>query len=220
MGRIFCIRCGTKLDFTRRKKAFRLDLGGLLAGVVRLIVFLAVVSLVALIVWPLAPVGQVGDAADAREWLRQRDALQAGGAEPATVSETSLNAYLRATLKPSATNTTAAVGSWGMRLAALNVTLRPDHATVVALTQWGPLTITWAISGTPRVTDGPRRWEIKKGRLGHLPLPRAGAGWVADRMAALLARWPQDRAVWEQLKDVTLEAGRVRLAAGPAQPKP
>jgi hypothetical protein len=184
-----------------------------------LVIFLAVLSLVVLIVWPLAPAGQVGGDDDARGWLSKRDLLKDGGTVKAEVSEASLNAYLLTTLKQPATNAAATISSWKMKLAALNVTLRPDHVTMMALTQWGPLTITWAVRGAPRVADDHVLWDIKDGRLGHLPLPRAIAVWVADRMAALLVRWPQDREMLEQLKGVTLDAGRVTLTARPAQPK-
>lgn len=219
VGRIFCVRCGVKLDFTQMRRPIRIDLGGILEGIFRLVVFLVVLSVVVLIVWPLDPAGQTGDADDARGWLSKRDQLQNDGAEKVDITETSLNAYLAATFKSPVTNSTEAVNRWAMSLAALNVTLRPDHVTVMAVTQWGPLTITWAVRGVPRVVAGRSILDIKDGRWGHLPLPRAIATGVANRMAALLVRWPQDREMLEQLTAVALDAGRATLTTRPAQPK-
>lgn len=219
VGRIFCVRCGVKLDFTRMRRPIRIDVGGILSGVFRLIMFLAVLSVVALIVWPLGPAGQVGNADDAREWLRQRDAIKNGDVDKIEAAEASLNAYLLSTLKQPATNSTATASRWQMKLDAVNVTMRSDHVTVMAVTQWGPLTITWSISGVPQVQAEHSVLDIKDGRLGHLPLPPVVTAWVANRMVALLARWPHDRELLEQLKGLTLAAGRATLAIRPAQPK-
>ena len=220
MGRIFCIRCGVKLDFTRMTRSSRIDVGSIFTAILRLLVFLVVVTVAGLAVWSVAPLGQVGGEADAREWLHQRDLLKAGGSAQVEVSETTINAYLVATLKQAPTNSAEAVGRWKMRLDALNMAFRTDHVTVMALTRWGPLTITWAISGVPKLGDGNNGVDVQRGWLGHLPLPHAIAAWLADRMAVLLlVRWPQDRELWEQLNGVALNAGRITLSTRSTKPQ-
>ena len=204
LGRIFCVRCGAKLDFTRPKVTFAW--GSIFATGAQLLFFLAVLTVVGLAMWPLPPAGRIGGDAETREWLAQRDALKTG--TPVTVSEAALNAYLATTLKLSSTNAT---GSWRMDLAAINVAFQVGSMTVVVVTHWGPLTITWTITGVPQTAKGHLAFDVRGGSLGHLPLPSVAANWLAGHMAALAARWPADVGVLDHLFSIVLESRQIKL---------
>jgi len=204
LGRIFCVRCGAKLDFTRTKVT--VAWGSIFATGAQLLFFLAALTVVGLALWPLSPAGQIGGDAEAREWLAQRDTLKAG--KQVTVSETALNAYLATTLKLSSTNAT---GSWRMDLVALNVAFQAGSITVAAVTHWGPLTFTWTITGVPQTAGGRFAFDVRGGLLGHLPLPSAVANWLAGHIAALAARWPADVGMLNHLVDVVLEPRQIKL---------
>ncbi len=224
LGRIFCSRCGTKLDMTRMTRGNlgrSFDLPVFLRGAMRVVVCLVLLVLLLLLVWPTGLAGQRSGADEVTALLGQRQALahavQDKQAIKLEVSESALNAYLAATLK-SAHSNEEAVSAWMLRLDELQVALRPEVVTVTARSQWGPLEITCELSGAPKVADGRFAVEAKSGRIGHLGLPRAGADWMAARMAVLFNRWSADRELLDQLAGVTTDTRTLVLATKGASP--
>lgn len=197
------------------------DLAGFLQGAVRVVVVLALAVVVVLVIWPAPLAGQRGQEADLAALLGQRQALvqavQAKREVRLEASEPAVNAYLAATLK-AAQGHEEPVAAWMMRLDDLNVALMSGVVTLTTLAHWGPLAITWEVSGTPKLVDGHFDLEVKTGRIGHLGLPQAGADWMATRLAAVLNRWRADRELLDQLAGVVAEHGAVTLVTGPAKP--
>ena len=216
LGRMFCNRCGTKLDMApmTAAKARALDWGTLLGHAGRVGGFLVLLILVLLLIWPVAKTGKCGDESDLNALLGQRAALRQGAQQnkelKLEVTETALNAYLTASLKQARSNE-AAEAAWMMNLAELNVGVKVDKVTVTALAHWGPLSITWQISGTPKLADKHFILDAKAGSIGHLGLPRSGAEWMAARMAVLFNRWTADRELLEQLASLTAGDGSLTL---------
>ena len=68
------------------------------------------------------------------------------------------------------------------------------------------------------MADGRFAVEAKSGRIGHLGLPRAGADWMAARMAVLFNRWSADRELLDQLAGVTTDTRTLVLATKGASP--
>ncbi len=216
LGRMFCTRCGTKLDMEQMTQRGRgpFDAAAFSRGAVQIGAFLFMLLGVLLLIWPATPAGKRGDEEALAGLLGQRaavrKALQQGQEVKCELAETGLNAYLAATLKAARSNETA-TASWSMQLAELNIGLKAGSVVVTASSQWGPFNITWQISGTPKVTDKYFQLDVKSGRIGHISLPRSGAQWMATRMAVLFNRWAADRELLNTLASLTAESGSVTL---------
>lgn len=224
LGRIFCTRCGTKLDMTRLTHGHmggRFDLPGFLLGAVRVGIFLAMLVVLGLLLWPTPLAGQRGPEAEVTALLGQRQALvravEARQEVKLEASELALNAYLDATLK-AGQRQEAVVGAWMMRLDAVNVAVQPGVVIVTTLAHWGPLAITWEVSGVPQVAERHFALVVKSGRIGHLGLPQVGADWMASRMAVLMNRWGADRELLDQLASVVAERQTLTLVTKLAKP--
>jgi hypothetical protein len=217
LGRMFCNRCGTKLDLSRMKAASAgaFNLPNFLNGAWRVGIFLIVLVLVLLLIWPAANGGKRGDEDDLAALLGQRTALkqavQNGQELKLELAEPALNAYLAATLMQ-ARSKEEPVAAWMMNLEGLNIGLKPDAVIVTVTSGWGPLSLTWQISGTPQLAENIFSLDVKSGRIGHLGLPRSGAAWMASRLAVLFNRWAADRALVDPLASVTADSGSLTLS--------
>ncbi|MCX7009722.1 MAG: zinc ribbon domain-containing protein [Kiritimatiellaeota bacterium] len=223
-GRMFCQRCGTKLDMSRitaaSGKAF--ELKSFLDAAWRIGLFLIMLVLVLLLIWPADNAGKRGEEKDVAALLGQREALKLavhnGQDIKLEASELAINAYLAATLTQARSNEEAVAG-WMMKLAELNVGLKAGAVTVTTVSHWGPLSITWQISGAPKVADKQFSLVVKSGRIGHLGLPQGGAEWMAARVAVMFNRWSADRELLNSVASVTAESGSVTLATRAAAAK-
>lgn len=214
---MFCTGCGMKLDMSRMKSGGSgrtFDLLGFLRGSVRVVIFLVVLVVVLLLIWPATVAGKMGKEEDVAALLGQRQALMLAIQNKQEVkletTEAAVNAYLATTLKVARTNEEA-VAVWMMNLSELNVAVQPGVLTVTTLAHWGPLSITWEISGVPKTGEGHFGMDVKSARIGHFGLPQAGADWMATRMAVLFNRWSGDRDMLDQLAGVSAETGAVTL---------
>ena len=224
LGRIFCTRCGTKLDMsrmTRSSSGRSFNMVGFLRGGVRVVIFLVLLVLLLLLIWPTALAGKRGTDDEVAVLLGQRQplarAVQDKREAKVDVTESALNAYLAASLKAAHSNEEA-VAIWMLRLEELNVALQPGVVTVTTLSHWGPLAITWELSGAPKMTEGRFALDVKSGRIGHLGLPQAGADWMASRVAVLFNRWSADHELLDQLAGVTVDKDMVTLVTKVAKP--
>jgi len=224
LGRIFCTRCGTKLDMTRLTHGHMgrsFDLPGFLRNTLRVGIFLVMLVVVLLLIWPTPPAGKRGQEAEVAALLGQRQvlvrAVQTRQEVKLEASELALNAYLDATLK-AAQRHEEAVSAWMMRLDEVNVALQPGVMTVSTRAHWGPLAITWEVSGLPQVAEGHFALTVKSGRMGHLGLPQTGAEWMAARIAVMLNRWGADRELLDQLASVVAEQGAMTLVTRLTKP--
>lgn len=214
LGRMFCTRCGTKLNMeqvTHGGAAF--DLTTFLRGTIRVVIFMVMLVLVLLLIWPATPAGKRGDEQELAALLGQRvalkQAIQRGQEAKCELTETALNAYLAASLKAARSNEETAA-SWMMNLAELNVGFKSYAVKVTALAHWGPVSITWQVSGTPKIIGNRFQLDVKSGRIGHLGVP-GGAGWMGSRMAVLFNRWLADQELLNALSSVTLDNGSATL---------
>lgn len=224
LGRMFCTRCGVKLDMTQMTKRGpgEFDAAKFTRSALQIGVFALVLLLVLLLIWPATPAGKRGDEQELAALLGQRaalkQALQRGQEVKLEVSETALNAYLIASLKAARSNEEAAAG-WMMNLKELNVGLKAGKVTATATSSWGPLTISWQVTGVPVVKEKQFQLDVKSGRIGHVGLPGGGAAWMASRVAVLFNRWAADRELLDAIASVTVESGSVTLLSRVAAAK-
>jgi len=219
LGHMFCAKCGARLDMSRMS-ASQLQRGGgfrlpSLALVIRLLLAAAVVALVVAVIWPTEPRGARGLDTDARQYKEQRAeldrCLHAGQAGKAEFTEPEVNAYLAGVLRNEAASNQTALAFWQMHDPAYNLAFGADAITVHWSAALGPLTITYEITGEPRVGEGPFWLQVKSGRWGHLTLPRGAARWMATRMAACFNRWQTEHTLLDHAGALEVQQGRLTL---------
>ena len=104
-----------------------------------------------------------------------------------------------------------------MQAVEYNVTFAPGVITALCVAQLGPLTLTYEVTGAPRV--GPRRFalNIRSGRWGRLPLPQAAARWMGTRLAALFNRWQKERTILDHAATLDAQTGRLVVTVSKKQ---
>jgi hypothetical protein len=241
LGHIFCVRCRSKLDLRvldnkagsglkfkpRSGRGRRLVLSALFAG----IAFSVVLAL-----WPAPLEGRKGTVADAQQ-ARRKILLLEKGLNPASqlFDEREINAYLDFLLReahpaqrPGQTSSSRIPGARTSMLPAVAAVIRPNAVTISTVSVWGPVTVGSLKLGPWRVTSrvmmvperSPRglaphsarfRWTIKKGWIGHLPLPGPMSVPATVLLRPLLAASSRERALLANVTHLELEEGQVAV---------
>lgn len=216
LKRLFCSKCGYRLNLSHIT-AGREGGGGVLrflARLVRLVFLLAVVGGLGLLLWPVSPLGARGSEAYARQMKAKMQtlsmAVDAGQFIVEIVTEEEANGYLAALLQRDRN----ATRSQGFRLALgeINLAFKPADFVVVILANWGPLRLSYEITGAPSVGDQGFGVRVLGARWGHLPLPGPAAEWMTGRLAGVFARMELERKVLDRLGRVELGQGRMLVA--------
>ncbi len=196
-GRVFCIKCGAKLDFAAMERKIRRGSQGGGAGhlffrLVRLLIVAALLAALGLIVWPVSPSGQVGETGTAAQFRANLQALETaldgGTSASVEISEESANAHLLEIVHYTQSEPTP-----GNRLNLDGMNLRFGEGTFVLVVQAskGPVKLTYEITGMPGA-DG---LEIRGARWGHLPLPLPAARWMTRKLTLLFQNMKREQAV-------------------------
>jgi hypothetical protein len=216
VNRVFCTECGAKLDFSQVRITVKKRTEGpspALRGL-RSLVSLAVLAVAGIALWPARPAGARGTSADAAGFKSKLAelslAVSAGQGAVQVVSEAEVNAYLaeglRVPEKPGSVG-----GARRMRLSDVNLSFQPAQVVVLVLAKWGPLPLSYEVSGAPAAGAGPFRFDVRRARLGHLPMPGGGARWMAGRVATVFSRMAREKDVLDRLVRLDLGQGRVRV---------
>lgn len=223
LGKVFCASCGRRLDLSKVNtrvlaKAARPPHSGI-SRFVRFIVFVSLLGLVSLLLWPVSPAGEMGVPKDAKR-LEQKlrglaNAQQSGLYVFEIVSESEVNAYLEEILKKNADS----AHSKGMRLGIdeINFQFMPDDFVVLMLAHWGPVRLSYEITGRPEIVGHTFGIDVQSVRWGHLPLPGISAEWMSKRLARVFSGMKRDQEIVTQLDRCDLGHGRVRLVTRPAR---
>lgn len=222
LAHVFCLKCGAKLDFSHIQihAAARpgASWGARLVFLLRILVFVVMVSCLGLVFWPTSPSGAAGDGREGLLFSAKLNRLEqaAMNAQPITetASEAELNGYLLEVLRRNPQISQSSGMTMGIE--ALNLRLRPDGFLLYVGARWSMIPLTYEIRGMPRVNGRQFTVEILPSRWGHLPLPKSASSWLADRVGALFAQLSRERALLDRLNRMDLEPGMVRVSEGRA----
>lgn len=213
-SRLFCATCGSKMNLDGQVFRPPVRWG---RGLWRLVELLLLAAM-GMLLWPVQPRGAGGTEAEARQFIGKTRALAAAQERRImivqTVSEKEVNAYLADVLK----RAPAPADSGGLvRLETreLNLCFQPESITLVVAAQWGPLKLTYELTGRPRAGGGRFEFEVRQARWGHLPLPGALSNWMVRRIQLILSGMKDDQRVLNGLDRMDMDRGFVRVATGP-----
>jgi hypothetical protein len=219
LGRIFCHHCGSKLEFsegsfqtakptvTRRQLAMRL---------VRLGIVLGLLAAIVLMLLPVNPAGQTGSRQDSvimdQKIRVLRRAVLDGRTIREVARETEVNAYLEEARGRSGQN--VAMGPAKLDLSKINVALTQGRVNLVMHTTVGPLTVSFQVEGIPGRDQGRFSFDADGGRIGHLPLPGAAAGWLAGRLSFVFSKMDRERKLLDDVKQIDVTDGQAIIQTG------
>ena len=211
LNRVFCFKCGSKLDLTRTiAEAGHRGAHRFASGLFRMALSLLVLSAVGLMLWPVEPSGAPGTAAAARRMTETfqvfQQAVRSRTVVDRVVTESEVNGYLAEVLKQN----DDALHSEGFRLGlqGINVAFTRQAFVVLVLANWGPLSLSYEITAVPSVKSGRFEVVVTKARWGHLPLPGPAADWMSRRVAGMFLRMEKELAVLNSLGRFDLGDGR------------
>jgi hypothetical protein len=210
-GRVFCARCGQKLDLSDGPAArpSRFSLFGLIQNLLTILL----VAALGLILWPVQPQGETGEPKDAVLVNQKLKAIAKAVDEKLfygqVITEKEINAWFSAKLQKPAADSAPA---WNqLTLDTIRVQLQADHLTLLVLTKWGSIPLSYELTGVPAIQDGKARLTVTHARWGHLPLPPQAQDWLTGRLAVMFAGMQKEQELLNQLARIDLAANRVRL---------
>jgi len=216
-GKVFCGKCGRRLDLsqvnTRALAKSTQTTSDSTWRLVRFLIFLVLLAMVTLTLWPVIPQGRMGTAKDAKQLEQKLRGLaraeKSGLHVFEIVSEEEINAYLSAVLEQNE----EAAQARGMRMGIneINVQLLPTEFTVVMLANWGPLRLSYEVTGVPDIAGLRFGVDVRSIRWGHLPLFGPPADWMENRLASVFLQMKQERKVLDRLGRCDLGQGRARV---------
>ena len=214
LNRMFCAKCGGKLDLTRIVAPEGSSGNRFVFGFFRLAATLLLLTAVGLMFWPLQPGGAPGSAADARAMTGTiqffQQAIQNRAVVDRVITEAEVNGYLAEILRQNS----AALRSEGFRLGIreINVAFTREDFVVLVLANWGPVYLSYEIKAVPSVKSGRFDVVVQGGRWGHLPLPGSAAAWMTARVAGMFSMMEKELAVLNSLGRCDLGNGRAYVA--------
>ncbi|OQA26678.1 MAG: hypothetical protein BWY59_01293 [Verrucomicrobia bacterium ADurb.Bin345] len=219
LGRVFCSKCGSRLDLS--KVSTRILARGMqkphdsMYRLLRNLLLLALIAALCLLLWPAGLVGDTGTVKEARQFAAKIAAIQraqqAGLYVFEVATEREVNAYIAEILKQNKNISQ----SEGMRMGIEAITVRveplPKGLTVVILANWGPVRLSYEVTGVPVVKQGLFYLDVQSARWGHLPLPGPAGQWVSQRVANVFSQMRRERKMLDQLGRFDVGDGRIRL---------
>lgn len=214
LNRVFCSKCGGKLDLSNVSTGERSRSARLVSGLVRLVVSFLILAIAGLMLWPVEPSGALGSAADVRAMTGTlqffQQAIQNRAVVDRVITEAQVNGYLDEVLRQNR----EALRSEGFRLGIreINVSFTREDFIVLVLANWGPISLSYEIKAVPLVKSGRFEVVVKRARWGHLPLPEPAAAWISKRVAGMFLRMEKELAILNSLGRCDLGNGRVYVA--------
>ena len=214
LNRVFCAKCGGKLDHSMLVHGERSTPGRLISGFIRLVIVGVLLSATGLMLWPVEPHGTMGSVADARAMTTTlqyfQQAIQNRAVVDGVITEAQINGYLAEVLKQNR----QVLRSEGLRLGLreINVSFTREDFVVLVLANWGPISLSYEIKGVPVVTKGRFEVVIQGARWGHLPLPEPAATWISKRVAGIFLRMEKELVILNGLGRCELGNGRAYAA--------
>ncbi|HMP77317.1 MAG TPA: hypothetical protein PKE12_13565 [Kiritimatiellia bacterium] len=211
IGRLFCAKCGAKLDVTLIVKDREVSPARRVYRAVRVVFLLALLLALVQLVRPAKPVGETGSAADAAQLATRLNRLyeghQAGQPVQEIATEREINGYFASLLLSTEENGGARVVA--VDLESFNVHVNTNGAVLVWSTRVGKLPVTYEVTGVPGLAGGEFTFEVQRIRAGHLPLPRSAYPWATARLYRLFANLNAERNLLNSLNEIRTGDRRV-----------
>ena len=215
---VFCTRCGGRMGLgapTTKVTREPLHLGRALSFVIRSAVLVGLAGAIALLAWPLSLTPLTPDrphAAEFSAWLQKAEETlqQGGGGVYKGIRQEAINNYIAERI---AENTAQQSQSWsmGMSLQQFQIFLEKDTVRAIAVGGFGPLDLSFEIEGAPVVRGGHFALNLSAARIGHLQMPAFARGFVAGKIAAIVADMQREKFVLDHVKSIELSEGRADL---------
>lgn len=218
LGRVFCVHCGKKLEFSRTSldelaERRQTDWTPVIKRIIGAVVFLVIVVVVAVAFWPLPPsdlqIDPSGVAQIPIKTRQMQDALRAHQSVKVTFNESELNGFLAARAKL-------------RNVRQLVLDLKPGAFTMTAWDDWVPVAAAPGLSNLAiRVSC---EWTatldkgglvVKGGRFGHLPLPTPLAAFAASQFSVWFDDVLAQTGLVQSLKSVEIDDSKASLVFGP-----
>lgn len=218
LGRLFCAKCGTRLEVTdtsvRKTSEPGEGTGAVMGRVIRLLLFLGMLIALYLVSRPVKPMGHHGSRMDGQVLSQKMNLLHAAVQEQRAMSqlatEAEVNGYVAELLKNTMNRT--AEGALRFELQDINTSFRDGRVVTVFVSSLRFFQLTYEFKGRPARVDGRFTVEVEGLRLGHLPLPRPAARWVGARMARVFSELEREKRLLDQLSVVEVQDGAVKAS--------
>lgn len=216
IGRLFCAKCGAKLDVTLIVTGSEISPARRVYRAVRVVFLLALLLALVQLVRPVAPRGEAGSAADATQLTARMNRLYEGrlAGQPVQeiATEREINGYFSSLLL--AKDEEGGAGLVATDLESFNVHVHTSGAVLLWSTRVGKLPVTYEIAGVPGVADGAFTFAVQRIRAGHLPLPRAAHPWATRRLFRLFENLEAERSLMNTLTEIRTGDRRVLARGG------
>lgn len=221
LGRLFCAKCGGKIEVTDRTLRSAREPGqgawALTARLIRLLVFLGLLFSLYLLSRPVAPEGRLGTRSDGALLAQKMNLLHAaaetGRSEAQDATEAEVNGYIAELLKNTMNRT--AGGALQFELQQINFAFRGDGRIVVVFsTQWKAFSLTYEFTCRASAGDGSFGVTAEGLRMGRLPLPAAVARWSGARMARVFGQLERERRLLDRLSGLEIRQGEATARMG------
>ncbi|MCO5060809.1 MAG: zinc ribbon domain-containing protein [Kiritimatiellae bacterium] len=207
LGRVFCMKCGAKLDHNNLRRAGGSDVGRQIFRALRLVLALALLLALVQMVRTVPQKGRIGTSEDAQRFLLRLQHLDSGIVKgqqvEEIVSEAELNAYFQVLVSRSRGrgDNPASISA---DLLAINAQLSPDTLAIVWRTKIGALPLTYEATCQPAAGESGLQWNLKRVRMGHLPLPRVVAEWTLAKWVRMFDNMTHERALLNALTHLSI----------------
>lgn len=218
VNRLFCNRCGAKLDLSRLRvqPAGALTVGLFFKRLLRVVVLVTLLGVLVLLLWPAAPEGMPGTEEDGRVCFEKLaelyEAIDNDAALERVFREQEVNGYFDVLLAE--TEAARPETTRGLNMRAINLSFTDRSFVVHIRAEWKVLQLSYEVEGRPRLRDGRFDMEVLRVSIGHLPLPGPLRQRFAARFLPLFEQMERERYVLDHLSHIDLAPRRVRLSTG------
>lgn len=218
IGRLFCGQCGERLNLAGfRPGRPRRGIGAALArGIkrtLRLALLAALLSLLLALLWPTPTPGTPGELEQGRALyeriLHAEQSIRRREPARLLIQEEEINAYLEAMIAHM--DEVTAQEDYRLRTKAVNLSFTPEYIIVHILTRWGPVRLSYEISGQPHVNERGVWLEVLGIKLGHVPMPDPLRARMADAMVGLFSELEREQFILRHVTRAELAEGYLKL---------
>lgn len=221
LGRVFCTKCGLKLDLQRTSHADlqerrEIEYGAIFGRIAGFLFVLAPILLVGLALWPPNPLVVMTDGAGAQQVPMKtravKQALMARQKVAVEFTEAELNGFLAVRAQTRGLKKLAMDVNPGQFDLAASFAWRPAAATNFAWVVKNKIALPVTLTLSAGFAQG--KLEVQGAKIGHLPLPGLTRSVVAGFFGGVFQDIVSEKQVVESLADGVVGPDRISLRFG------